>query len=86
MLSADSESVCMAAEQVKELIVIQRLLGGVYAIINLGSCLFGRDQSTMTRSMAAGTPVHSEVAFKGSVYCLKVKHAWRMHAFLRMAA
>lgn len=43
MLSADSESVCMAAEQVKELIVIQRLLGGVYAIINLGSCLFGRD-------------------------------------------
>lgn len=43
ILSADSKSLGVAAEQAEELIVIPGLLGCVYAIINLGTCLFAWD-------------------------------------------
>lgn len=42
-LSADSESLCMAGDQAQMLIVILEHWGYVYAIINLGTCLFARD-------------------------------------------
>lgn len=42
-LSADTKCVSVGAEQAKELIVILGLLGWVYAITNLGICLFARD-------------------------------------------
>lgn len=42
-LSTDTKHVSVAAEQAKELIVIPGLLGWVYAITNLGTCLFAWD-------------------------------------------
>lgn len=42
-LSADSKGLCMAGDQAQELIVILGRWGYVYAIINLGTCLFARD-------------------------------------------
>lgn len=42
-MSADSEGLCMAGDQAQELIVILGHRGYVYAIINLGSCLFAWD-------------------------------------------
>lgn len=42
-MSADSESLCMEAEQAEEPTVIPGLWGRIYAIINLGTCLFAWD-------------------------------------------
>lgn len=76
----------MAGDQAQELIVILGRWGYVYAIINLGACLFAREwehRHALTRSQ--GKPVHQKVAASVQVIHCKRSVQGGKHA-LRMAA